>query len=282
MNGKNPSDNFMVKKIFPLSAAMGSEVEGDHFSVIKIENSEITLKGMKGGFETESGRKITWDLSFSHYLPPFQPAPTIGKLLKLTKNFWNPIHPNFRVSGIINFDGNKRILTHAPGEQSHTYGLSYQEPFIWSHVQTIKNNPDAWFNVGCKPGKGVVALFDGERDWFFNSLLQILKAEYTQDLTKITFKTESKEAIIEGEVSVPSVDYLIGSEYVGPLGNRLYCYNSELADMDVHLGIKDDNGEICQWKEFIAEKTASFETNWLEPQEHAPPYLPWDAEELKK
>jgi len=111
----------------------------------------------------------------------------------------------------------------------------------------------------------------------FNTISTLKNGKYTQDLNKITFKTFSKTAELEGEFSDPE-DGIIGVEYFGPLGNNLYVANIEMGDLTLTLRCKGKNGEIIDEKNYKAEKSASFETNWLNKPPKGLKFLQWNLE----
>jgi hypothetical protein len=278
-NAKDPSQNYMIKKIFPLSKAIGSKRTADgKYSVIKIDAAEITLDGMKGGFETKGGKKVAWDLTFSHYMEPYKAVPNIARIFKITKNVWETVHPNLRMNGNITIDGKSRVIKDFPGAQTHTYGPSYSYEFVWGHCNTFKDTPEAFFDLGAKATKASLAFFDGTTQYFFNkaSTIKLIKVE--KSLTLIKIRGGNKLIDLEGEITVPK-ELLIGVEYSGPEGSKLYCYNTEVADFKLKVIIKNPDGSIKEEKEFLAEKSFALETNWLAPQEDIK-FLSWGREEL--
>ncbi|MHA1299775.1 MAG: hypothetical protein ACTSO9_10100 [Candidatus Helarchaeota archaeon] len=126
-NKSNPKESFIVKKIYPLSKAEGSKIEGPkNYTLIKIDESTISLDKMKGMFvlDSEPGKKsdFSWDLKFSDFSTPYSPIPLLGKILKLTSNFWYLYHPRIRISGKITIKGEEKEISNAIGTQTHTYG----------------------------------------------------------------------------------------------------------------------------------------------------------------
>lgn len=284
-NGKDSSKNFMIKKKYPLSAVQGSEnVSDDKFRVIKIQDTEIYLDNLKGKFETQLGKKVSWDLIFTHLKEPYIGTPDAAKKLGLTNSLSKATHPNLRISGIITLNGDSKDIKDASGTQYHTYGDGYLVPWSWFNVHTFKEAPDGYMDFAHKVDKGIIELFDGEKSltpWNVSlpkkmKVMSLIKRE--KSLTNLPFEVEFKGVSLKGEVSVPH-DALVAVEYIGPQGNSFYCHNSELADLKVNITIKNRDGTIKEERDFTAEKSVSFETVYAEPQEGIE-YLPWDKEEL--
>ena len=127
--------------------------------------------------------------------------------------------------------------------------------------------------------------FDGERsisrwnDKLLKKLKSAKKIKFERSLTSYTFIYEFEDIEMSGEVSVPK-EKLLAVEYLGPLGNRFYCYNSELADTKIIVKTKNlEDGTTIDEKEYTSEKSTSFETIYRKPQEGIK-YLPWEAQEL--
>jgi len=281
-NNKDPSQNEMVKTSFHLSSVKGTEGN----NIAQIDDSTVSLEGIKGGFETSTGRKISWDLHFSQFQDPYITTPNIAKTLGITNTLAKAAHPNIRISGEITRDGQTTHLKEVPGIQYHTLGDGYKVPWEWASAHTFENAPRGYLDFGAKKqiGKATVELYDGQKrlaiwnDKILKKLKLAKQVEFTKSLTGIEFALEYKNLSMEGRISVPS-EKLLGVEYVGPLGNSFYCYNSELADCTVEITYRDEEGQPKDKKKFIAQSSVSFETIYDTPQESVP-YLPWDKEEL--
>jgi hypothetical protein len=275
-----PSENFMVKKVYPLSIVeVSKELAGDDYLFVKINGSKLTLTGMQGEFEVSSGKKVAWNLNFSHFVEPFFPIPGIAKTIGVTTTFVNCTHPNFRLNGTITVDGKAKEINNAPTNQMHTYGLEYVDEKIWLHCHLFKDEPEAWLEFGYKDGLGLLGFYDGKEFYSLNNVFAMKKfkiAEKGPD--KLTLSIKYRKVEIRCIVKVPK-EALIGLTYVGPNGTTGYCYNAEIADMNVYFTKKDSNGKIIEEKEFICEKSLSWETHWLEPIEGLR-LLGWDDEKV--
>ena len=145
-NAKDPSKSFMIKKAFPLSSVEGTK--GD--TIIKIAENEGNLTGIKGGFETKSGKNVSWDLQFTRFIEPLIVTPDIAKKLKFTNTIAKGTHPNTRISGSITLNGTKNEMNEVPGIHYHTYGDGYKVPWEWLSCHTFKGAPNAYLDLGYK------------------------------------------------------------------------------------------------------------------------------------
>ena len=284
-DAKDPSKNFIAKHRFLLSEVEGSRITNNkEYLVAKIKDAFIYLDGLKGGFETESGRKISWDLKFSHFMEPYITTPDIAKSLGFTNTLVKASHPNIRISGNMTIDGESKDLKSVPGIQYHTYGDGYEIPWEWLSCHTFTDSPDAYLDLGYKINKGTLEFFDGEKSmtsWnkkITDKFKVMKKITREKTLTSLSFHLDYKNISFQGEIAVP-MENLLAVEYQGPQGNSFFCYNSEIAGCKLLLSIKNPDGSIKERKEYVAEKSVSFETVYDNPQEGVK-YLPWEREEL--
>ncbi len=278
-SAKNPSENFMIKKAFPLSKVEGTkELGGGNVSIVKIGDAEITLEGMKGGFETAGGKKVAWDLTFSHFEEPYCPIPAIAKILKITTTVLNVGHPNMRISGKLTVGGKTTDIHELPGEQSHSIGAKFDQEFTWVHCQTIKGLPDAWFNFASRESKAMASLFDGTAKYFLNKISTMKSFKVERSANSIKFSGGDKSGEMSGELSIP-LENMVCLEYVGPENSKIYCFNTLVGNLILKLTLKSPDGGVNDVREYSADRSCAFETNWLKlPQETK--YLPFDKEAL--
>jgi len=284
-NAKDPSKNFMAKHGFLLSEVEGSkELDENKYLVARVKDAVVHNDGIKGSFETKSGRKISWDLQFSHFMDPYITTPDIAKTLGFTNTLAKASHPNLRITGNITIDDDSKDLDNIPGIQYHTYGDGYEIPWEWFSCHTFKNALDAYLDLGYKINKGTLEFFDGKKRitlWnnkVVNKLKVMKKIKRVKSLTSLSFDLDLKDIAFQGEVTVPMED-ILAVEYKGPRGNSFFCYNSEMANCKFLLKFKNPDGSIKEEKEYIAEKSVSFETVYENPQGDIN-FLPWEKEEL--
>ena len=281
-NAKDPSKNYIIKKVFLLSSVIGSQND----LIIRIQDADISIDKMKGGFETNGGNKVSWDLSFSHFMEPLIVTPNIAKKLGVSNTVVKSAHPNIRVTGNITINNDTKDIKDASGIQYHTYGDGYLDPWTWLSCHTFKEAPDGYLDFGYKIIRSIATaeFFDGNESitWWNASMLKKMKLmkkyQFERFLNGFKFKVEFQGTTIEADITTP-IESLLAVEYFGPLGNTFYCYNSEVGDCRVIVIKKDEEGKIIEKREFTAKKNVSFENVYESPQEGIR-YLPWDKEEI--
>ncbi|GAB4320066.1 MAG: hypothetical protein Kow0069_23880 [Promethearchaeota archaeon] len=279
----DPSRNFVVKKSFPLSACRGTPAsarpfEGQEILQVGDRDATLCLGAARASFSTPAGRKVAWDLSFDHFLPPYKHVPLLAKLLRISTTIPVTTHPNLSVTGTIEVDGESRNLTGVPGNCTHITGLRYSEPWVWAHCNAFEGNPGAWLALSGKAGKMTLAFHDGQAPYLFNGISALRAVSYESSLTRVVASAKRKDCQLRVEVEVPR-EALIGVEYAGPVGERMWCYNSEVASAKVEVtDLGANGGRAMRRREFTSSASTAFETTWLEPLESLPA-LAWEAED---
>ena len=140
------------------------------------------------------------------------------------------------------------------------------------------------FRIYYKVNKGILEINNGETSltsWNKNFLMKLLKSKKLKrkkTIDSIIFNMVTKQLSIEGIVDVSKND-LIGVEYLGPTGEKFYCYNSEIASVKLKIirqGKKKNENII---NEIVVNRSIAFETTDKEPIEGIK-YLNWNDEEL--
>ncbi|MBD3350360.1 MAG: hypothetical protein GF364_02635 [Candidatus Lokiarchaeota archaeon] len=279
-DAKAPNSNFIIKKRYPLSNVEGSiNMKDNTFRIIKIEESEIFIDKMHGNFKTASGIDVAWDLEFSHFQEAYVSVPGWSKTLGINPTLLRGLHSNMRISGKIKFKGKAVQLSETPGIQYHTFGDRYANPWVWASAHTFKENEDIWLDLGYKKDieKASMGFFDGKTEFLKNKVHLMKKIKCVSSPTKASAEVEGKNVKVSAKFTVPK-ESLLGIEYLGPRGNRLYCYNSEVASCVLTYAYKQEDGSFGQEREIHAEDSVAFETLYKEPLPELD-YLPWDAEE---
>ena len=283
-NSQEPNKNFMVKKHFPLEKVKGTFIENGVIKFITIDNAFLSLLKATGKFMTKSGKEFLWELSFSKFQKPYYAVPKLARTLKITNTINNATHPHFEVSGKVVMNGVEIQIEKADGIQYHTYADSYKHPWEWFSVYTIKEWPLGFIDFSYKVNKGILEINNGETSltsWNKNFLMKLLKSKKLKrkkTIDSIIFNMVTKQLSIEGIVDVSKND-LIGVEYLGPTGEKFYCYNSEIASVKLKIirqGKKKNENII---NEIVVNRSIAFETTDKEPIEGIK-YLNWNDEEL--
>lgn len=271
--------NFMSKKHFSLAEVQGTQTINDNYVFITINNSFLSLTNAKGDFITKSGKKYSWDLTFSNFQKSYSIVPKLAKMLKLTNTMNKATHPHIDISGTLEINGEKLTIASFPAIQYHTYADGYKQPWEWFSCYTIPNWSRGFIDFSYKGNKGILDVHNGKNSltpWNNNifkklSTSKLLKRDHSS--TSLQFKLKKGKLTISGNIRV-NEDQIIGVEYLGPRGEKFYCYNSEIAD-----GLFKIRRSTNDTIEISIIGSVAFETTYREPIQGIA-YLRWEDEEL--
>ncbi len=173
-----------------------------------------------------------WDLSIRSDGSILRPIPATLRSFVGTK-FVTP-HWDARISGTIRVGENEYRLDGARGTQSHLWGRGYGQGWAWAH---------AHFDAGAFEGlagkkPALISLYArvGRKRWPMNTLLTSVRNRSVRAPSpqgwRFSGTTHNRE--IAGEISCDP-RHLAGVTYTGPAGEKIYCYNTEIATFSGEL-----------------------------------------------
>jgi hypothetical protein len=299
----DPDLNFVVKQPYSLadiSSEMwvvssqglpkGSALLQFPVTVLRMGDASLWLDGAAGTIDLtpdDVGRpltlqnppaKIHWDLKFEGYEPPYHHVPTIAKHLGLIRTIPETIHPNIQISGEVTFNlGEKTFaIDGASGTLTHIIGRRYDKTWAWAHCNAFAGSPGAFFELSCLGKLATFGFYDGKDQYFFNRVQAILHVKCNATLNALEIRASGKKARVEGKISVPT-EFLLGVEYFGPAGERMYCYNSEIASSEFRIYEVDKaTGQERLVQDLISDCTTAFETTYFQPVAEASKLLRWE------
>lgn len=239
---------------------------------IQMGDSFLTLASAVGGLEN-SDHHLRWDFTFedptlSSRLFPYRwmysfPFPK-------TK-FLEPRLTTF-VSGNLHVDRRALSLEHVRAHQAHIWGTHYAKRWVWGHCDSFIGSPGTVFEgLVAQIGPGPLSLpplplfcliYEGKTYWA-NGFMNWVTNKSTHDLHHWQFEARDRAIKIVGRVKRRGED-IVGVEYVGPFGEKRYCHNTMMADME--LDIFKKNGKTWEPTATLrSEKTTAFETVELKP-----------------
>lgn len=279
-SSKDSKKNFMVKKHYSLAEVKGTFDKNDETVFITIDKSYLSLQKALGSFSTKSGKAFSWDLELTDFQQPYDIIPKLAKTLKITNTMNKATHPHIKISGKVKFNDEEVIIDNCDAIQYHTYADGYKVPWEWFSIYNIPEWPRGYIDFSYKVDRGILEIFDGKKSftpWNKNILTKLLASKKLirkRSDSLVDFSLERDKKIISGTVSVDEND-LIGVEYVGPTGEKFYCYNSEIANSN----LKIIDRKIYESQAFIIEGNVAFETTTFKPVKGIN-YLAWEDEEL--
>lgn len=242
-----------LKQTFPLSAfgeiQAGAAGSRGGEAGIRVDRCELTAHHTRGQI-TWKGNTFKWDLTM-------QPAgPQTGfHLIPQTLQKWKLIRTNaFTVSedlvfsGTTELNGQATAWKDAPGMQGHLAGGRSGHSWVWAHGNTFVNEqgkPTPFVFEGLS-GKarlpGGMALprlsslffrYQGQ-DYRFNSLWDAIRSRSQHGLNEWTFRAERGDLVFSGRAWAEFRDFA-GVTLEDTDGSLLYCSNSKLANLEIHV-----------------------------------------------
>ncbi len=234
-----PEQNLGLKREYSIDRLAVEERED---SIIKIGDGPFSSRKAAGRVD-EGGHSIEWDLD---YLPCESTYHHVsGAMLQLARPSSFVCSPNLdtRFSGRIVVDGEELVLDDEPGCQSHLWGRKHVDDWVWVHSNAFDRHPGTVFEgLAARPRRAghmlppVQSLYlrhRGEEHRF----VRLRLTEQWQRKMGIgywSFSAMNSRVYIEGAAQCRLRD-MLQAEYRDPDGERLYCINSEVANLKIRL-----------------------------------------------
>ncbi|MEK6409705.1 MAG: tocopherol cyclase family protein [Acidobacteriota bacterium] len=235
----SPEQNFGVKRAYAI----------DQFAFEGREEFRLTLgdglfsSSRASGRVDTGGHCVEWDLSYEPCQTTYHHV--TRTLVRLARPSSFVCSPNLDASfsGTIVIDGRPIILEDEPGCQSHLWGRKHVDDWVWVHSNAFENHPGTVFEgLAAKPRRAgrtlppVQSLYlrhRGEEHRF----VRLRLAEQWQRKLGMgywSFSAMNARVYIEGAAQCRLRD-MLQAEYSDPDGERLYCINSEVANLKIRL-----------------------------------------------
>lgn len=232
----NPKNNSAVKETFPISSA---EFSREKF-YFRIDNAELTHNSARGEIKKSCG-SIRWDLnyepqknSFYHYPHPVMYKMRIPKTKVCSPNF------DIKINGRIEINGREIICDKSPGQQSHIWGTKHAESWVWANCNAFSNRQGIFEGLSAQiragkflsPPLTTLYVMFKNSEYYMNGLWRTYKNFSLVEFPVWKFHGVSGECSFEGE-AWSGIENFVGVEYTDPDGDKLWCYNSKVANMKI-------------------------------------------------
>lgn len=242
MDPADPASNIGEKKTYPISDFTG---KSDPFEV-KVGPCTLSDFGAKGELESDRGT-LSWDLEWKPDLPAYGHVHPVLQRLKIAKTVLYLPHADLEMSGRVSIGGRDIALERVKGGQAHLWGSKHASRWAWAHCNDLVDDSGRArtdfidgvsvfvprFGRELGPNTPVVARIGGE-DLAFINPIQVMRAKSDFDLTSWSFECKGLTRKVVGNVAARKDD-LVGVTYHDPDGELAYCYNTEVANMDLEL-----------------------------------------------
>lgn len=236
-DSKDPSNNRAVKNTFPISE---TEIKRDRF-LFRVSDAGISQTGAHGGIKGKEGA-IRWDLRFEPVLQAFYHLP-----YKIMYNTAVPktkaVSPNFsiRIYGKVEVNGKTYECNGEPGQQTHLWGTKHAEKWTWANSSIFKEDSNAIFEglsaqikIGNRLSPGLTLFFIRclGKDYYLNGIVQLFRNRSDSAFPVWRFTGTKGSMRFSGEIKA-GLESFVGVEYTDPDGEKLWCYNTKVADMEL-------------------------------------------------
>lgn len=231
-----------VKQTFPLSSLKASD------GTIQIGECLLSAQQTKGTIQSK-GRSIQWNLKLQNlHDRPVNMIPETLKRLGIVKNeFWG-VSENLVATGTVNVDGTVFEFKDAPGMQSHISGPKNGHSWVWGHANSFVNEkgeavPFIFDGITAKarlpgslstPKMSSFYFFYQGKHYCFTSLWDSIHLKSRNTITDWSFQADRGELSFRGTAKAEHKDFA-GLMYEDTDGSLLYCANSKLSDMKIHV-----------------------------------------------
>lgn len=235
----DPGRNLAVKDTYPATElALGKD------PLVRISSS-VLRHGEAQGKAGKNGRDMVWQLRWDGtgqclyhfpyrwmYRAPFPRTKVLSP--------W----PDARVSGTLEVGGRSYRFDGAPGQQSHLWGSGYADRWTWCHCNAFDEEDAVLEALSARIRIGPVRLppltifllnFRG-RLYRLNSLGSMVHNRSRSNLGRWEFEGKGENVAIRGEVAVDP-RFMLGAGYTGPSGEKRWCHNSKVADIELRVAL---------------------------------------------
>jgi hypothetical protein len=233
----DPSRSFGIKERFPIARLISRGEEG-----VAIEDAMLGEGVARGALEG-GGHKLSWDLSFSSSESSAWMAPLPMRALKAASTEQIFVSPDARYSGVVTVDGKAFTFQRELGNQSHLWGRKHSDRWSWGHCSAFEGRDDCSFDgvsgyikklgrpIG--PLSGVFIRYRG-RPYCLNNLQTMFLTKASIEFPDYKFEGTADGLTFKSHLRAPA-ERMLQVTYEDPDGERSYCSNTEIADMDLEV-----------------------------------------------
>ena len=215
-----------------------SAPEGGYIAMGESSFGPASVRGQAKG----EGRNASWKLSLEGSAPPLRHLPwewMYRAPLPRTK-LLSP-HPDLRLSGGAEIDGQQVALDGWRGVVGHNWGAQHAERWIWMHGAGFAENEDAWLDVAM----GRIKAGPLTTPWIANGVLGLdgvrhrLGGPAKAGSTEVRERPEGCEFVLTGDaITVQGTagsnrERFVGWVYADPDGSEHHAVNCSIADMEL-------------------------------------------------
>ncbi len=256
----DPERGFAVNRKLPI-ASLGAQAAPFE---VRIGDARLTHASARGSLEG-AGHSARWDLTWT---PARRTHLFLPEALHRSSRIGTKVlSPNQDVllRGRVDVDGRTLALDGEPGGQSHVWGRKHADAWAWGHCNAFEGRSGTTFEALTARARRLTPaltfltlVLDGER-LAFTGLAGALLNRGWMGTARYQFRALGPGARIVGGFSCRPEDMVV-AEYADPDGERCYCANTEVSDLELTLHRR--SGWLRPWVEqvrIVAPRCGHFE-----------------------
>jgi hypothetical protein len=234
-----PDDNIGLKRLYNIDQF---EFEREQDFGVRIGEALLSSTRAAGSVQ-RGGHSIEWDLSYVPCESTYHHASKAVIRLARPSSFVCSPNLDTRFSGRIVVDGKRIKLEEEPGCQSHLWGRKHVDDWVWVHSNAFEKHPGTVFEgLAARPRRAgrtllpIQSLYLRHRGEEYRFVRLRLAEQWQRKLGMgfWSFSAMNTRVYIEGVAQCRLRD-MLQAEYSDPDGERLYCINSEVANLKIRL-----------------------------------------------
>lgn len=238
-NRRLPAQNLGLKREYSIDQIAFDEAENSN---LRIGEGLFSTCSAAGRVDS-GGHNIEWDLSYVPCETTYHHVSRAVVQLARPSSFVCSPNLDTRFSGRIVVDGEDVVLDEEPGCQSHLWGRKHVDDWVWVHSNAFEKHPGTVFEgLAARPRRAghmlppvqsLLLRHRGEEHRF----VRLRLAEQWQRKMGMgywSFSAMNTRFYVEGAAQCRLRD-MLQAEYSDPDGERLYCINSEVANLKIRL-----------------------------------------------
>ena len=220
---------------------------------LRIADCEFSPQRVRGRIQSK-GKTLTWDFSIApNQDARFNFVPQSLRRSGLAKNTAETVAEDLVFNGVTELtDGNgapaKVTWTNAAGMQGHLSGPKAGHSWVWGHSNLFVNEegrPIPFIFEGLSVRARLLGpmpsprlssfyfLYEG-KPYAFNSIWDAIRVKSKNTLTDWEFQADRGELSFRGRAKAELKDFA-GLTYEDTNGSLLYCANSKLSNLQIHI-----------------------------------------------
>ena len=230
--------NIAVKKEFPLRDCDF----GPDKATVRIGDA-LNEKDRLSGSAAAGGHHISWRLQCGDggtplfLLPPGMYGAAFPKAKSLV------CLPMARYRGFVAVDDRRIDVEGWIGSRNHNWGQRHTDRYAWGQVAGFDTHPDAFLEVATaavrigplwSPSFTPFVLRRRDGEIVLNGLYRMIATKASYCFFLWTFRTESRNLLVEGTISAPR-EAFVGLRYANPPGGSKTCINTKIAACELKI-----------------------------------------------